>query len=260
MTAPGPRLLVSVRCGEEARAALDGGADVIDIKEPSVGPLGMASARTIAEVMRRAGQRRPITAALGELSQWATHRDAVPACFDRLAFVKLGLADAPHDWKTRLGAVADQFGRGRFIVAAYADEERAGSPRVRDVLGWAVDQRVAGLLIDTAVKDGRGTLAWLGLDSLGALCQEAREHRLLIAVAGGLTVEDVPGIARLGPDVIAVRGAACVGCDRTARVDARRVRSLSDALTACEPATGLPAVAQAHRHTPPSTPAHPVSG
>ena len=36
------RLLVSVRNASEARAAINGGADVIDIKEPDHGPLGMA--------------------------------------------------------------------------------------------------------------------------------------------------------------------------------------------------------------------------
>ena len=34
------RLLVSVRSAAEARAALSGGADIIDAKEPSLGSLG----------------------------------------------------------------------------------------------------------------------------------------------------------------------------------------------------------------------------
>ena len=36
------RLLVSVRSADEAEAAIAGGADVIDVKEPSHGPLGMS--------------------------------------------------------------------------------------------------------------------------------------------------------------------------------------------------------------------------
>ena len=38
-----PQLLVSVRSAEEARAALEGGAALIDVKEPSRGSLGSAS-------------------------------------------------------------------------------------------------------------------------------------------------------------------------------------------------------------------------
>ena len=37
-----PKLLVSVRSADEARAALAGGADLIDVKEPAHGPLGAA--------------------------------------------------------------------------------------------------------------------------------------------------------------------------------------------------------------------------
>ena len=37
---PAPGLLVSVRSAAEAATALAGGADLIDVKEPSRGPLG----------------------------------------------------------------------------------------------------------------------------------------------------------------------------------------------------------------------------
>ena len=45
------KLLVSVRCAEEATAALAGGADIIDVKEPRRGSLGRADDRVIREVM-----------------------------------------------------------------------------------------------------------------------------------------------------------------------------------------------------------------
>ena len=46
-------LLVSVRSAEEARAALAGGATVIDIKEPDRGPLGRAEPEVWQQVARR---------------------------------------------------------------------------------------------------------------------------------------------------------------------------------------------------------------
>ena len=45
------RLLVSVRSAAEARTALAGGADVIDVKEPAHGSLGRASTEVIREVI-----------------------------------------------------------------------------------------------------------------------------------------------------------------------------------------------------------------
>src|SRR5258708_39763272 len=53
MTMTATQLLVSVRTVAEAEAALAGGCDVLDIKEPNRGAMGMADPATIATVVRR---------------------------------------------------------------------------------------------------------------------------------------------------------------------------------------------------------------
>src|SRR5207249_701962 len=60
------RLLVSVRGPVEARAALAGGADVIDAKDPARGALGAVSAERLAAIRRTVGAARPVSAALGD--------------------------------------------------------------------------------------------------------------------------------------------------------------------------------------------------
>jgi len=67
---PSPQLLVSVRSADEARAALAGGADLIDVKEPSRGPLGAADSEVIGDVLRAVDGRVPVSAALGEFVAW----------------------------------------------------------------------------------------------------------------------------------------------------------------------------------------------
>ena len=62
-----PGLLVSVRSAAEAVAALAGGADVIDVKEPDRGPLGAADPDTMAEIVCVVAGRVLVTAAAGEL-------------------------------------------------------------------------------------------------------------------------------------------------------------------------------------------------
>src|SRR5438445_778047 len=46
-----PGLLVSVVSAEEAEVALNAGVDLIDVKDPSRGPLGMAHHETVAAVL-----------------------------------------------------------------------------------------------------------------------------------------------------------------------------------------------------------------
>src|SRR5260370_177246 len=62
----GMRLLVSVAGPDDARAALAGGADVIDAKDPGRGALGPVSADALAAIRRTVGPARPLSAALGD--------------------------------------------------------------------------------------------------------------------------------------------------------------------------------------------------
>ena len=73
-------LLVSVRSVEEARAAVEGGCAVLDVKEPSRGPLGMADPQVIRDTVE-CGRAAGVTTsmALGEVVEWT---DESAAAFD----------------------------------------------------------------------------------------------------------------------------------------------------------------------------------
>ena len=90
------QLLVSVRDAAEARGALAGGADIVDVKEPSRGALGRADAAVWAEIAAvcRAASPSPRTAmsvALGEATEH-TGSAAVPVVPAGVRWAKLGLA------------------------------------------------------------------------------------------------------------------------------------------------------------------------
>src|SRR5262245_37429954 len=97
------RLLVSVRSAVEAVAALEGGADLIDVKEPSRGALGRAGDSVIADVIQAVAGRKPVSAACGELVGWLAsprRKQGLP----ELQFVKWGLAGCGRiaDWPVLL--------------------------------------------------------------------------------------------------------------------------------------------------------------
>ena len=60
-------LLVSVRSVAEAQEAVAGGAAIIDVKEPSRGPLGRADADVTAAIAEAVAGRAQLTVACGEL-------------------------------------------------------------------------------------------------------------------------------------------------------------------------------------------------
>ncbi len=90
------RLLVSVRSAEEARAAVRGGAAIIDVKEPARGPLGRADAVVWSQVRAVVPAAIPVSIALGELSECSV--DDQPF-FNGISYRKVGLAGAGRDWE-----------------------------------------------------------------------------------------------------------------------------------------------------------------
>ena len=101
-----PRLLVSVRSAGEAVEALEGGADIIDIKEPGAGPLGEATTQARQAVIHSVAGAAPISAALGELR--TRGRDWELEHQRGISLYKLGLSGTREgDWRAMLERVRE---------------------------------------------------------------------------------------------------------------------------------------------------------
>ncbi len=216
------KLLVSVVSADEARAALRGGADVIDVKDPSRGALGAPSPAVIAEIVAEVGGAAPVSVALGDLRAPQTP-DALGAAerlagllaeTHDLAFVKAGLRGDVDSAVAQLRAIRDLVGPDTGVVAAaYADAER-GDALPPSVLPEVVARAgIAGALVDTCVKDGRGLYAWLTPDDVEDLIARTPGT---FAVAGQLRLDELD---RVDADFVGVRSAVCGG-DRAAALDA----------------------------------------
>src|SRR5256885_10690426 len=127
------QLLISVAGPAEARAALRGGADVIDAKDPWRGALGPVSVQRLAAIRAAVAGARPLSAAVGD----ATSEDAVAgsvaaALSVGVAFVKLGLAGVTSEARAdRLAGAARPAGEAavvaRVVLVAHADRGRPAS-------------------------------------------------------------------------------------------------------------------------------------
>lgn len=218
-----PRLLVSVRSVDEAKQALAGGADLIDVKEPSRGPLGAADFGSIADIVRMICGQVPVSAAMGEWADWKY--GPTPT---NLTYAKWGLAGVLHA-NPAAGRIRETVGVNPVLVA-YADFERAKSPPLGDLVQAACDLRFPAFLIDTALKDGTTLLDWVSISSLSKLRDHLSRANVPLALAGSLDLETVRKLLPLAPDWIAIRGAACDG-GRDGMVSAQRVRRLRAEIT-----------------------------
>ena len=224
------RLLVSVTSAAEAYAALAGGADVIDAKDPERGALGAVSPEAFHEILTAVAGARVVTAALGDADDEATiERDARAFTTAGAALVKLGFAGIHDAGRVRALTAAAvrgaRAGNGGVVAVAYADAVRVASLAPGAVLAAAARAGAAGLLIDTAEKGGSGLRALVAPRVLAAWVSEAQAAGLIVALAGQLTADDLPFARLAGADIAGVRGAACDG-GRTGSVSADKVRML----------------------------------
>jgi uncharacterized protein (UPF0264 family) len=217
-------LLVSVRSADEARAALAGGATVIDVKEPGRGPLGRADVAIWDAVRRAVPPEIPVSVALGDLWEWRDVGAPRAGSFAGISYRKLGLAGAGPDWADEWGQLRRDWGPGpSWVAVVYADWVAAGAPSPADVLRVALATGCAGLLVDTWDKSRPSPLdlSWL------ALIRRAQAAGRFVALAGGLDAEAMARLAPLRPDLFAVRGAACGRGDRRGSIDPVRVARLA---------------------------------
>jgi (5-formylfuran-3-yl)methyl phosphate synthase len=232
------RLLVSVRAGDEVAAALAGGADIIDAKEPARGSLGPVSPEVLQAIAARVPEQVPLSVALGDFTAPDAVRLAVAAAKVPVrrapTYVKLGFAGELSETRlTSLVAAAMDVAaamavRPIVVPVAYADHENAGSVAPEDVLRAAMAAGARAFLVDTCRKDGRGLLEWIPLERLRSLSADVRSAGMLLAIAGSLDLAALDRVAGIA-DVIGVRGVACRG-GRGGSVEAARVRRVRDRL------------------------------
>jgi (5-formylfuran-3-yl)methyl phosphate synthase len=236
------RLLVSVVSADEARRALAGGADIVDVKDPREGALGAPSPRVLSEVVQVVGDAAPVSVALGDLPD-LPHTAALAARGAALSgadYVKVGLRGVRELDRavTTMSAVLDAVGPNvSVIAAAYADAGALDPPAFAPALLPALVERtgIAGALVDTFVKDGRGLYGWLSESSLSDLIGRTRGAGGTFGVAGQLRLGD---LRRVDADLVGVRSAVCRDGDRAAELTAELVaaavaelRNFGDATT-----------------------------
>jgi hypothetical protein len=233
------QLLVSVIDEHEVAAAVAGGADLVDVKDPREGSLGAAAPDVIRRVRELTPAATPVSAAIGDFPDLpgtaALAAAGAAAC--GIEYVKVGLLGPRDGERARVllhgvcRAARAQHPSVRIMATAYADAEKIGSVPPLVLPAAAAAAGADGCMIDTAEKRGGTLFSELSAGELAEFVARCRAAGLLCALAGSLREEHLPQLAALGPDIVGFRGAVCQGDRVGGRVDAEAVRRLK-ALTA----------------------------
>ena len=227
---PAPRLLASVADLEEARLALDLGADILDLKDPRLGALGAWPVEAVREAVLALGGRRPLSATIGDvpMEPLPIHAAAAAMALTGVDIVKVGFfGTAPDRAVACAAALAPLAAAGTRLVAVVMADQRPDLALLPVLAG----QGFLGAMLDTADKSRGGLLTHLDLAALGRFVATARAQGLLTGLAGSLGLADIAPLAALAPDYLGFRGALCHG-DRTQGLAADRFRIIRAGLAA----------------------------
>lgn len=212
--------LASVQSLQEARIALEQGADVIDLKRPATGVLGAVSSELALEIARFVGGQCTLSATIGDLP--CAPDLLAPAVKRMLAagvdIVKVGVFEPQPSatWWFELQRLCAQ--GSKITAVLFADR----APQWR-LLQRGAESGLYGIMLDTAAKEEGSLRDWLEDTQIGEFIRRAQGLGLRAGLAGSLGVDDISSLLSLKPDYLGFRSALCHRRDRIAAIEASLV-------------------------------------
>jgi len=234
------KLLVSAVNASEAAEAAKGGADIIDIKNIEEGALGASFPWVIGEIKNallktNGNGKYELSATLGDLEfkPGGASLAAYGLASFNLNYIKIGMKVKSRKDAAELASAVKRATKEKMkkapkiILAAYADFIEISSVSPLDVIYAAHKAGVGGVMIDTYQKDGRSLFEHLDADYLSKFVKKAREKKLLTCLAGSISLDDLPEIKKIKPDIVGIRSAACTTGDRKkGKIERERVKKI----------------------------------
>jgi uncharacterized protein (UPF0264 family) len=122
----------------------------------------------------------------------------------------------------------------RPVAVIYADWRRANAPPPDAILAEAIAIGCPAVLLDTWSKTTGALFDLWSVKDVARLCAQVRKAGIAAVLAGSLDNTGVETAVKCGANLVAVRGAACVG-GRTGTVCVDRVRAISDSVSSLSP-------------------------
>jgi dihydroneopterin aldolase len=220
------KLLISVKNLEESRIASYTGADVIDLKDPSIGALGALNVDIVHQIVNDVNGSITLSATVGE-----EHETIDALVNDIMQYANLGVdvikivvseLFKQTDFFTKLHKVIEQ--GVRIVVIFFANK----------VLDFNLIARlkacgVQGVMLDTQCKNVT-LLQLLSLDTLKAFVLFCEQQALVSGLAGSVNKTHINALLRLNPGFIGVRGGVCQRRDRESELVSDKVLEIKNML------------------------------
>ena len=218
------KLLASVMNQEEAKIALAGGADIIDLKNPLAGALGALPLDDIRAIVKMINKQRPVSATIGDLPM---ESKIICAAVEATAktgveYIKIGFfkSNNVRDCITALSPLAQQH---KLICVLFADQQPDFS-----LLDDLAKAGFHGVMLDTADKQNGSLSDHMQLIVLIEFISLSHEIKLLCGLAGSLSISNATELILLKPDYLGFRGALCERGERMQKISAGKFQEVKN--------------------------------
>jgi len=221
--------LASVTDVYEALMVLEAGADIVDLKNPQQGALGALPLPVIAEITQQMNGIRPVSATVGDLPMVPSKlaEAVLQTAATGVDIVKVGIFG--HEGHAEcIHAMRPLTARIRIVAVLFADAAPDFS-----LVSQLAQTGFHGVMLDTAVKNGRRLRDHCTDDDLRRFVEAARSLNLLTGLAGSLAIEDIQPLSEFGANYLGFRSALCQDLDRNTSIDRKKLMQLKEVLHSC---------------------------
>jgi uncharacterized protein (UPF0264 family) len=248
------KVLISPISLDEARIVMSGGCDILDLKNVKEGSLGAQPPWMLKEtVTALKGKGALLSATLGDLPyKPGTAGLAAFGCANcGVDYVKAGLHGATDRAQARelmtavvraVRMVSDDI---ITVASGYADWRRFGGVPHLELVYAAHEAGSDVAMLDTMIKDGKTLFDSLSEEDLREFTALSHSLGMVVALAGSVKREHLAALARVGCDIVGVRGAVCQQGDRTTGITRDAVESFMAEARAIAPPNGSPLLSRA---------------
>ena len=222
------QLLISVTSIEEASFALENGADIIDLKDPSTGALGALPIDQIKLIVsfvhNKKGVSKKITSAtIGDLPMQPKLllEHVLNLTATDVDIIKIGFFETDQ-YQLCLDALATLTQGGTKLVAVLFAENSYPEHLIESIKAAGF----MGVMMDTAKKNGLTLLDYYSLQQRMAFAQKVLSCHLQFGLAGSLKLEHVAMIKALNPTYIGFRGGVCNNHQRESSLDVSKIQAI----------------------------------
>ncbi len=217
-------MLASVRNLEEAKLVFQGGADIIDLKEPNEGALGAVPLTETHRVVDDLWEKCIVSATIGDLpaDRIKINEKVIQTAETGVDYVKIGMFSERHI-ESCLPNLIHCTNKGISIIAVFFADM---SFDIDLAIQAAKNARLKGVMLDTDRKGAGGLLTHKNYMQSEYFVNRAKQNDLLTGLAGSLTTNDIPILLKAAPDYVGFRTALCDSNIRVGTLNEQSIQSV----------------------------------